>query len=284
MSSLLETDAIVLHAFDYLESSRILRLLTREAGVQSVIAKGARRARGPSRMTLDLFVEGAARVYLKPGRDLQTLGGFDLVRTRPGLAMALDRFLAASALAEVALRGIGDDPSPEAYAAVAQGLDRIAEAPHAAAAAAGLAAGWRLVASIGLAPAVERCASCDALLGDRHLAFSAGAGGLLCPGCGALRGGRRLPVAAVAHLRTWLSDDEETPSDVVPEPAGEPTDPPMVRAHQRLLREYLAHHVGDQRPWRAFDAWEHADWTEPAASPPPPGGGRIDGEGGFAAG
>ena len=40
--SLVVTDAIVLHAFDYLESSRILKLATREAGVRSVLARGAR--------------------------------------------------------------------------------------------------------------------------------------------------------------------------------------------------------------------------------------------------
>ncbi len=94
---LLTTPAVVLHAFPYLESSRILRLATREAGVQSVIAKGARRARGAQRMTLDLFVEGSAQLYLKPGRDLHTLGGFDLTRTRPGLGADLGRFAAAAA-------------------------------------------------------------------------------------------------------------------------------------------------------------------------------------------
>jgi recombinational DNA repair protein (RecF pathway) len=34
------TDAIVLHVQDYLESSRIVRLATRELGVQSVLARG----------------------------------------------------------------------------------------------------------------------------------------------------------------------------------------------------------------------------------------------------
>ena len=39
--TLVVTEAIVLHAFDYLESSRILRLVTRDAGVRSVLARGA---------------------------------------------------------------------------------------------------------------------------------------------------------------------------------------------------------------------------------------------------
>jgi len=47
--TLLVTDAIVLHSFDYLESSRILRLLTREAGVRSVLARGARRSQRRAR-------------------------------------------------------------------------------------------------------------------------------------------------------------------------------------------------------------------------------------------
>ena len=52
---LLATEAIVLHAFDYLESSRIIRLLTREAGIQSTVARGARKSRGRYGSALDLF-------------------------------------------------------------------------------------------------------------------------------------------------------------------------------------------------------------------------------------
>src|ERR671932_607097 len=57
---LFSTDAIVLHAFDYLESSRVLRLATREAGVRSAIAKGARRSTRRFGGGLDLFLLGGA--------------------------------------------------------------------------------------------------------------------------------------------------------------------------------------------------------------------------------
>src|ERR687883_499648 len=88
---LLATDAVVLHAFDYLESSRILRLATREAGVQSVLAKGARRSRARFGTALDLFAQGLAQLYVKPGRELQTLAEFDVTRARPELAADLGR-------------------------------------------------------------------------------------------------------------------------------------------------------------------------------------------------
>ena len=38
---LVSTDAIILHSFRYGETSKIVRLLTRDHGPQSVIAKGA---------------------------------------------------------------------------------------------------------------------------------------------------------------------------------------------------------------------------------------------------
>ena len=89
---LLATPAIVLHAFDYLESSRILRLMTREGGVRSVLAKGARRSSRRFGSAVDLFAQGSAQLYVKPGRDLDTLSTFDVERSRPELAEDLGRF------------------------------------------------------------------------------------------------------------------------------------------------------------------------------------------------
>ena len=104
--SLIQTDAVVLHAFSYMESSRILRLATRDAGVVSVLAKGARRASRRFGTAVDLFAEGQAQFYTKPGRELHTLSGFDVVRSRPALASDLGRFTAASAIAELMLLGM----------------------------------------------------------------------------------------------------------------------------------------------------------------------------------
>ena len=124
--SLLVTDAIVLHAFDYLESSRIIRLLTREAGVQSALARGARKSRGRYGTALDLFAEGSAQLYVKPNRELHNLAGFELSQTRSELAADIGRFTAASTIAELALRFVGEVSNPQLYDTVADVLDRIA--------------------------------------------------------------------------------------------------------------------------------------------------------------
>src|SRR3978361_1459664 len=94
------TQAIVLHAFDYLETSRILRLLTPDAGVQSVLARGARNSRKRFGGGLDLFAEGEVQLQTREGRDLHTLAGFDASKGRASVGENLSRFTAAAALAE----------------------------------------------------------------------------------------------------------------------------------------------------------------------------------------
>ena len=59
--SLVATEAIILHAFDYSETSRILRLATRDVGVISALARGARRSRTRFGTALDLFAQGPAQ-------------------------------------------------------------------------------------------------------------------------------------------------------------------------------------------------------------------------------
>ena len=124
---LVETDAIVLHVFDYSETSRILRLATRDAGLQSVLARGARRSKSRFGSALDLFAEGAAQLQLKDGRDLQTLASFDVTRSRAELGEDMGRFVGASALAELVLRFSGaDDVSVALFEVLADALDRLA--------------------------------------------------------------------------------------------------------------------------------------------------------------
>src|SRR6266576_6125246 len=95
------TEAVVLHAFDYLESSRIIKLLTRDLGLRSVLARGAKRSAKRFGAALDLFVQGTAELEVKQGRDLDTLTSFDLSRTRSAIGADLSRFNGAAAMAEL---------------------------------------------------------------------------------------------------------------------------------------------------------------------------------------
>jgi DNA repair protein RecO (recombination protein O) len=251
--AVLATDAVVLHAFDYLETSRIYRLLTREAGVQSVLARGARRAKSRYGTAVDLFAEGEAQLSIRPHRELQTLTAFDVTRARAGLASSLDRFTGAAAIAELALRFARDDAQPALYDAVRDAFDAILRSgdeparPREAA----LGGAWHIVACLGFAPTIDACSTCNASVPRTERAqFSHTTGGVLCASCGGVRRGNRvLPVAARDALRAWIRGDQWTL-----------TDDGDGRAHQRLLREFLAEHLMDGRTLRAFDVWERSAW------------------------
>ena len=243
---LVSTDAVVLHAFDYLETSRILRLATRDAGVVSVIARGARRARGGFGAALDLFAGGVAQVHVRPGRELQQLTGFDVQQSRAGLALELERFTAASMIAELTLRFAPHEDHGELYDVLVAALDVLAAAPRARARDAALAGAWQLVSSLGFAPALDSCTTChDTVAADVVAHFSPAGGGICCPRCAPrATPGRRLPPSARDAIRGWLAGE-----------APDIADAPSRRAHVRLLREFLHQHLADDRALPALDAW-----------------------------
>lgn len=244
---LLQTDSLVLHLFDYRETSRIVRLATRDAGIVSVIARGARRPRSRFSTALDLFSSGVAHLSFSPTRELHTLTAFDLGRARAELAASLVRFAAASAIAELCLRFGKEDDTGHVHDAAVALLDAIGTASPGAVGGVALAGAWRVVAQLGFAPALELCASCHAPLApEKAVTFHHRAGGALCERCARRAdGGRRLPADARLTLAAWLRGADAALAD-----------PPSERAHQRLLREFLEEHLGDGRPLRAFLAWE----------------------------
>ena len=244
---LLESDSLVLHSFDYRETSRIVRIATRDAGVLSVIARGARRPKSPFGSAIDLFTSGVAHVRVHPSRDLHVLTGFDATRTRSELAGSLARFTAASAIAELCLRFAREDDSGRVHDAATAVLDAIGQAAPDEVPAIALAGAWRVVAELGFAPSLDQCAGCHAdLAPNDELTFDHRAGGALCGRCARLGPrGRPLPAVAREALRCWLAGAESALADSS-----------TRRAHQRLLREFLEEHLGDGRPLRAFVTWE----------------------------
>ncbi|HYC53069.1 MAG TPA: DNA repair protein RecO [Gemmatimonadaceae bacterium] len=277
--ALLVTEAIVLHAFDYLESSRIVRLVTSDGGMRSALAKGARKSRRRFGSGLDLFAQGTAHLHTRPGRDLDTLSAFEDVITRTALAEDLERFTGAETIAEIVLAFGREGADVELFDAVAHALDTLSIRSGAAAREATLAGVWQIVASLGFTPAMDACAECDsALASDEPALFVHSAGGILCARCAALSsGGRRLPAAARATIAGWMqgaslgSNDPRQPrprlnAEAVLAESREPRaeavlDDAVLAAHQRLLREFLGYHLHDGRSLRAFDMWERAGWS-----------------------
>ena len=248
--TLVVTEAVVLHAFDYLESSRILRLITRDAGVQSVLARGARSSRKRFGTSLDVFAQGSAEYTTRPGRELNTLTAFDCGRARPELVSDISRFTGACVLAELVLRFSSDEAHPGLFDAFVNGLDQIGAAEAGDTVSRTLGAAWHIVGELGFTPALDVCANCHTpLADDARTPFSHVAGGALCERCARLvPGTRAIPPEARAALAQWISGSQA----VLDSPA-------EGRAHQRLLREFLDHHLSEGKMLRAFQVWEREE-------------------------
>ncbi len=250
---LVTTEAVVLHLQDYLESSRIVRLVTRSHGVQSVVARGARRSRNQFGHSLDLFASGSVRFTVRPGRDLSNLSGFDPVSSRMGIAASLDRFSAASALAELVLKFTPAGQYDETFDVLTAALDALAEADHGTASEIGLSSGWRYVAMLGLAPTMEQCCSCETVVppGD-DAPFSHSAGGVTCRMCERkVSTARILPARARHSIAGWVRGEGGSGGE-----AATTTGDADRRAHLRLFGEYVRYHLSEGGALPALDAWE----------------------------
>ena len=230
--AVLTTDAIILQAFKYSDTSKILRLITRGSGLQSVIAKGALRPKSPFGGVLEPFTEGVATFYFKDGRDLHTLTTFELSRSRQRLGSDLIRFGGASLIAELVLRSGIEEPDTELFDTVRNALDRIQDAESDQVEATVLGETWALIAQLGFAPALDECIGCGRTLGaDEEVSFDYAAGGVRCGTCAAGMPGRQLP----SHARMALMRVMQ----------GEHVQLERTSAHWRLLARFLAHHVLD---------------------------------------
>ena len=230
--ALLSTDAIILQVFKYGDTSKILRLLTRNSGVQSVIAKGAANPKSRYGGVLEPFTDGVASFYAKENRDLHTLGSFELTRSRQALGADLIRFGGASLVAELIMRSGIEEPDAHLFDAVRDSLDRIAAASAAAVESVVLGEAWALIAQLGFAPSLDSCITCGRdIADDEEASFDYVAGGVRCADCSAGMPGKALP----PHARTALMQLMRGDHIIVERTA----------AHWRLLARFLAHHVVD---------------------------------------
>lgn len=244
------TPAIVLGALRYGETSKIVRLATREHGVQSAIAKGASRPKSKFGAALQLLSEGQAHLLMKDGRDLHTLTGFDVQKVRIGLADQLDRYATATALAEVMLRCSPPITHPEAYDLLRNGLEALEIAPPVVLEVLALRILWGLVGVLGFAPVLDTCARDGEPLGAK-VGFSFREGGALCPQCASTRAATTLDSKDLAELRLLVTAGEELP----------PLDEKHATAHRRLLTRWVREHLGEGAPLPALEFWQARSWA-----------------------
>ncbi len=242
--ALVTTEATILKSYEYSETSKILRLFTRDAGLCSVIAKGARRPKSRFGGLLEPFTDGVATFYAKEGRELHTLSGFELSCERQMLGRQLLRYAGAGLLTEIVLRFAPSAGDERLFKQLRRGLDRLVDEEGDVERAI-LEEAWRLIGRLGFAPCIDRCSLCERPPpADRETQFDLANGGIICGRCRPQLkdpNQRRLAPAARAELAGLLSGE-----------AGDHSGLEDGRTQRRLLRDFIAYHLAEGRPLNSF--------------------------------
>ncbi|HYK10068.1 MAG TPA: DNA repair protein RecO [Gemmatimonadales bacterium] len=251
---LVTTPAVVLQTYRYSETSKIVRLATRDLGVQSAIAKGVMRPKSKFGAGLEVLGEGTAQLYYRETRELQTLGEFELEVLRQDLARDVARFAGATALAEVMLKSAPPAALPAAYQTLIAGLDALVAAAVCDVDAAAIRALWQLLGVLGFEPALTNCVR-DGTPLDPHpttpVPFSSAEGGAFCPSCAPVRAPTHLPPQAYRDLVALGAAEGPLPA----------LDASHAAAHRRLVVRFARHHLSEPNKLPALDFWEHHRWS-----------------------
>ncbi len=184
---IVQTEALVLSARRYSESSKIVTLYSRASGLMSVIAKGAMRPKSQFAGVLQPLGYLAVTIFVKEGRSLQNLSGAETVERFPRLLKDLDRMTSALAIAELVSAAIVEpEPHRPTFEAILRGM-RALDDPDVDPRLVELRFMILLCELLGYAIQFDRCASCDESVDtdSAELCFSIAAGS---PLCGAHRG------------------------------------------------------------------------------------------------
>lgn len=251
---LVTSPAIVLSSLQYSETSRIVRLATREYGMQSAIAKGALRPRSRFGAALQNLSEGIAHLSLRDNRDLQTLTAFDSTNLHAGLSTMVARFATATAMAEVMIRFAPREAHPEIFDLLSASFSSLESVTSDQLEPLGLRLLWLLVSVLGFAPTLDACVKDGVPLDETgDVAFSPVDGGVLCTACARGATVTLLPADARSALFALLDSDQPLPS----------LDARHAHAHRRLLSRFLRYHLNESAEAPAVAFWERGGGAVP---------------------
>ena len=170
-----KAEAIVIRRVNFGEADRLVTLYARDHGKIAAVAKGARKPKSRFAGRLELFTH--IRALLAVGKTLDVVSQIEVVEPFAPLRADLTRFGYASLVAELMDRATADrEPAPEIFRALCAALTLIADGD---AERASLWFAARILALIGYAPVVGRCAVCGRPIAG-SAAYSCALGGTLC--------------------------------------------------------------------------------------------------------
>jgi DNA repair protein RecO (recombination protein O) len=205
MRRIVRSEAVVLRARDWRESSRTVTLFTPDTGLVAVIARGARRPRSRTAAALNLFAHSRVIYYRHETRQLYNLSDAELLAAHSAIAQVPERYFCAGRMVDFLLHVLHPhDANERLYALL---LANLAVVEHSDAAFPELLAAFLLKAAafLGFRPELRRCVVCRRGVGGEAVWFDPLRGGAVCRDCAGERSSLRpLAAAGLAALDDLL--------------------------------------------------------------------------------
>ncbi len=249
-------EAIVLRSMNYLESSKIVTLYSREYGAIGVIVKGARRAKNKFGASLEPLAHINAVIYKKDTRELQLLTDAELISSFPKIQQDFEKlFLSLSILELTYMATRYAEQNDALFNLIIEVLEEIEHATKSS-----LLLFYyfetQIIRLLGFQPSIESCSSCKKPIneleerGIRRVLFEIDRGTFQCEKC--------IPV-----LDTGMSTDlgavklwEQLSRLYVKKAAAMFWNREIQGDLDRIISRYIEHHQPEIRTLRAKQMFE----------------------------
>lgn len=253
MTSRLYRDrGIVLRTYKSGEADRIVVFLTENNGKVRSIAKGVRKTRSKFGGRLEPL--SLLDVQFHRGRDLDIVNQVETVDSTNNVFGDLDSMTEAIAVLEAVDQLVPDrEPVPHVYRMLVGVRRTLLTRPSPLVVPAFL---WKLLASEGVHPVLDRCSVCDETPedGGEFGTFDVRQGGVTCSAC---RAGVPVSRDALVLMREVLGGGLGEALDRAFHPGGQTLDDPVINEVSTLATKAFEHHV--ERRLRSVSIFERHD-------------------------
>ena len=234
MSRIRKSQGYVLRTLNYGDTSRIVTALCEDVGKISFIAKGARRPESKLGSALDLLTLTEFVYYNSDG--LKMLSQVSLVEAHLTIKYDYDKLDAALRCCRWLYRLLEEDHQEPAVYRLFHDYLKILESVDEHFDEYELALKLKILAGMGLAPALDRCGLCDQE--PERGWFSMGLGGIVCENChnSSNADERPIQIGTAKALQTMLRFPFEKLARLK-------YAPDMVRYGNKLMDEFISHHL-----------------------------------------
>lgn len=184
MAKILRSEGIVLKAYNFRETSRIITFFSKDFGKLKLLAKGIRKPGSKFGASLELFTHSSVIFYKKETKEIYTLSDSHIIHSFDRLRSNLVSFILASNILNfLSAATPTEEPNPQLFTLSLLTFRLIEDHPKVM-----LLWGYliKALALLGYSPELSRCIECKKLSTSTWLDIERG--GIICEGC---RGNRK---------------------------------------------------------------------------------------------